>query len=83
MGAIPHLMVNTGQHKLIVPKRIFRQHNSLVVVLPVLIREKLKIVNGDYLLFEWSASSKFVKLKKFKGTDSNETQSRTDKARAN
>jgi len=60
-------MVNTGKHKLILPKRIFRQHNSLVVVLPVLIREKLELKRGDYILFEWSQRSKKVTIDRFRG----------------
>ena len=61
------MMVNTKQTKMVLPKKIFKQHNSLVVVLPVLIREKLNIKRGDYLLFEWTDRSKKVKIDRFRG----------------
>jgi len=65
MGAILALMVNTNRIKMVQPKRVFRQHNSFVVTLPVLVREKLELKIGDYVLFEWSKSRKSVKLVKF------------------
>ena len=71
-GAISHRMVNTRYTKMVMPKRIFKQHNSLVVVLPVLIRRKLDIKKGDYLLFEWSEKSKKVEIDRFRGNAKNE-----------
>ena len=67
VGAISHLMNNTKSTKMVLPKKIFRQHNSLVVVIPVLIRRKLGIKKGDYLLFEWTDRSKKVKIDRFRG----------------
>lgn len=66
------MMVNTKQTKMVLPKKIFRQHNSLVVVLPVLIRRKLDIKKGDYLLFEWTERSKKVKIDRFRGNAKND-----------
>ena len=60
-------MVNTRNTKMVMPKRIFKQHNSLVVVLPILIRRKLGIKKGDYLLFEWTEKSKKVEIDRFRG----------------
>ncbi len=71
-GAISYRMVNTRNTKLVMPKRIFKQHNSLVVVLPVLIRRKLGLKKGDYLLFEWSDKSKSVKIDRFRGNAKDE-----------
>jgi len=65
-GAIPALMVNTGKTSMVQPKRIFQQHNSLVVTLPIAIREKLDLKAGDYLLFGWSERSEKVNIQKFK-----------------
>ena len=61
------MMNNTKSTKMVLPKKIFRQHNSLVVVIPVLIRRKLGIKKGDYLLFEWSEKSKKVEIDRFRG----------------
>lgn len=63
-------MVNTRKTKMVQPKRVFRQHNSLVVTLPVLVREKFKLKAGDYLLFEWTKTRKSVKIVKFEGNKS-------------
>ncbi len=60
-------MVNTSKTKMVQPKRVFRQHNSLVITLPVLVREKLKIQAGDYVLFEWTKSKNSVRIVKFEG----------------
>jgi len=65
-------MNNTNNTKMVLPKRIFKQHNSLVVVLPVLIRRKLGIKRGDYLLFEWSDKSKTVRIDRFRGNAKND-----------
>jgi len=59
-------MVNTGKTRMVQPKRIFQQHNSLVVTLPIAIREKLDLKAGDYLLFRWSERSEKVNIQKFK-----------------
>ncbi len=72
VGVIPPLMINTKTTKMVLPKKIFRQHNSLVVVLPILIRRKLGIKKGDYLLFEWTERSKKVKIDRFRGNSKNE-----------
>jgi len=66
-GAISIRMVNTHNTKMVLPKRVFKQHNSLVVTLPILIRRKLGIKRGDYLLFEWSDESKKVEIDRFRG----------------
>lgn len=71
-GAISYRMHNTRNTKMVLPKRIFRQHNSLVVTLPVLIRQKLGVKKGDYLLFEWTEQSKTVKIDKFRGNAKDE-----------
>ncbi|MBA7619116.1 hypothetical protein ES703_26449 [subsurface metagenome] len=65
-------MVNTNNTKMVLPKRVFRQHNSLVVTLPILIRRKLGIKKGDYLLFEWSDKSKKVEIDRFRGNAKDE-----------
>ncbi len=65
-------MVKTDNTKMVLPKRIFKQHNSLVVVLPILIRRKLGIKRGDYLLFEWSEQSERVTIDRFRGNAKNE-----------
>ncbi len=65
-------MNNTRNTKMVMPKRIFKQHNSLVVTLPMLIRRKLDVKRGDYLLFEWSEQSKKVKIDKFRGNAKND-----------
>jgi len=59
-------MANTKKTKMVQPKRVFRQHNSMVVTIPVMVREKLKLKIGDYLLFEWSSTGKTVKVVKMK-----------------
>ena len=71
-GDIPTRMVNTNNTKMVLPKRVFRQHNSLVVTLPILIRRKLGIKKGDYLLFEWSDKSKKVEIDRFRGNAKDE-----------
>lgn len=35
-----------------VVKRVYRQHNSLVLVLPLYLRRLLNIQKGDYVLFQ-------------------------------
>ncbi len=71
-GAISYRMDNTDNTKMVMPKRIFKQHNSLVVVLPILIRRKLGLKKGDYLLFEWSVKSNKVKIDRFRGNAKDE-----------
>ena len=45
-------------------KKVFKQHNSLVVTLPVVVRKDLGVERGDYLVFEWVPNAPFVKLYK-------------------
>lgn len=71
MGAISNRMDNTNNTKMVLPKRVFKQHNSLVVTLPILIRRKLGIKKGDYILFEWTEKSKKVKIDRFRGNAKN------------
>jgi len=71
-GVISHRMDNTNNTKMVMPKRVFKQHNSLVVTLPRLIRQKLGIKKGDYLLFEWSDKSTKVEIDRFRGNAKNE-----------
>lgn len=46
-------------------KKVFKQHNSLVVTLPLLMRRDLGIQRGDHLVFEWDPKSKFCKVFKW------------------
>lgn len=41
-------------------KRVFRQHNSLVVVVPVAVRSLLNIRKGDYIFLSWVRGRKRV-----------------------
>lgn len=45
-------------------KRVFRQHNSLVVVVPVAVRSLLNIRKGDYVFFTWPRGRKTVRFGK-------------------
>lgn len=68
-GPILVVMVNTDKTKMVQPKRVFRQHNSLVVTLPIMVREKLNIRQGDYVLFEWTETGKNVKIMKLEASE--------------
>lgn len=46
-------------------KKVFRQHNSRVVTLPLQMRRLLGIEAGDYVVFEWEYKSGFVKVYKW------------------
>lgn len=45
-------------------KRVFRQHNSLVIVVPVAVRHLLNIRKGDYIFFSWPRGRKTVRFGK-------------------
>lgn len=46
-------------------KRVYRQHHSLVVTLPMVVREGLEIKEGDYVEFSYKPGGKRLTLKKF------------------
>lgn len=46
-------------------KKVFKQHNSLVVTLPVLLRRDLGIERGDHLVFEWDGESSLCEVYKW------------------
>ena len=43
-------------------KRVFRQHGSLVVTLPIAVKKNLSIERGDYVVFEVNHGRKSVKF---------------------
>lgn len=45
-------------------KRVFRQHTSLVTVVPLAVRKLLGIKQGDYVFFTWSRGRKCVRFGK-------------------
>jgi len=45
-------------------KRVFRQHNSLVIVVPVAVRTLLGVSRGDYVYFSWVRGRKTVRFGK-------------------
>ena len=59
-------MVNTKKPSWIAIKRVYRQHNSLVITLPMMVRRGLKITQGDYVEFEYKPDSKRAVIHKVK-----------------
>lgn len=55
---------NTFSMKDEVIKRVFRQHNSLVMVVPVAVRSLLGIKQGDHIFFSWTRGRKTVRFGK-------------------
>ncbi|MBA7479871.1 hypothetical protein ES707_15312 [subsurface metagenome] len=49
-------------------KKVFRQHNSLVVVVPMYLRSTWDLKAGDYLIFEKPRAGRTVFLRKFEGS---------------
>jgi len=45
-------------------KRVHRQHNSLVMVVPVAVRSLLGIEKGDHVFFSWKRGRKTVRFGK-------------------
>ena len=43
-------------------KRVYKQHNSLVITLPFTVRQRLSIERGDYVVFEVNNERKSVKF---------------------
>lgn len=48
-------------------KRVFRQHASCVVTLPVWVRRGMEIEKGDYVVFQEVPSGVYVKFYKWHG----------------
>lgn len=44
--------------------RVFRQHNSLVITVPVALQKLLDIRKGDYVYFTWPRARKDVRFGK-------------------
>lgn len=61
-------------------KRVHRQHNSLLIVVPVAVRSLLGIQNGDYVYFSWVRGRKNVTFGKvvLKKGRSNGSKKHTD-----
>lgn len=51
--------------KLVIVKKVFRQHSCLVVVVPMLLRKDFDLKAGDYLVFNKAVDSKDCKISKF------------------
>jgi len=51
-------------------KRVYRQHASLVVVVPMYLRRAWGLKAGDYLIFEKPRAGHTVLLRKFEGKKS-------------
>jgi len=66
-GATLYLMVVKNNTVDVVPKRIFRQHRSLVVVLPKFLLLDLGLSAGDYLMFSKARGCKTAKVHKLEG----------------
>ncbi|MBA7610300.1 hypothetical protein ES703_17507 [subsurface metagenome] len=47
-----------------VVKRVHRQHNSLVMVVPMVLRKMLDIKQGDHVYFTWVRGRKSVRFGK-------------------
>lgn len=58
------IMMFMLKHEVI--KRVCRQHNSLVLVVPIAVRKLLDIHNGDYVFFLWARGRKSVRFGKVK-----------------
>lgn len=56
-------MTRTGYDTWI--QRVHKQHNSLVVVVPVRLAERKAIKAGDYLVFSASERGELIKVRKF------------------
>lgn len=65
-GAPPHVIIMTSMLKDEVIRRVCRQHNSLVLVVPIAVRSLLDIHNGDYVFFTWTRGRKSVRFGKVK-----------------
>lgn len=52
------IMISMLQDEVI--KRVCRQHNSLVMVVPMAVRSLLDIHRGDYVYFRWTRGKKSV-----------------------
>ncbi len=67
-GAYTHLMVNTITAVDTDVKRVFRQHRSLVVVVPMYLRKAWDLKAGDYIVFEKPRAGSTAFLRKFEGS---------------
>jgi hypothetical protein len=57
-------MVNTKEPKYASIKKVYRQHNSLVITLPVWVLKSLGIGQGSYVSFEGRPGGGAVKFSK-------------------
>ena len=64
-------------------QKVHRQHNSLLVVVPYLMCERMGIKAGDYLEFSKKDSSKIVKVTKVRLQRESNGKSRTNTDREN
>ena len=46
-------------------KRVFKQHASMVVTVPLIVRSRLDIERGDYVVFEYDEDEDVVKFYKW------------------
>lgn len=63
-GAASPRTINTVYTMQMAVKRIYRQHNSVVVVVPVAVREALGLKKGDYVSFSWDEGATACTLAK-------------------
>lgn len=49
-------------------KKVFRQHNSLIVVVPMYLRLAWDIKPGDFLVFEKRRGGRSAMVRKFEGS---------------
>lgn len=63
-GAAAYRIIMTMVLRDEVIKRVHRQHNSLVMVVPMVVRKLLDIRQGDYVYFSWPRGRKSVKFGK-------------------
>lgn len=63
-GVAPHVIIMAMVQRDEVIKRVHRQHNSLVLVVPVAVRQLLSVHSGDYVFFSWPRGRKTVRFGK-------------------
>lgn len=64
----PYLIINTMAITDTDVKRVFRQHSSLVVVVPMYLRKAWDLKAGDFLTFEKPRVGHTAFLRKFEGS---------------
>lgn len=65
-GYAPHLYNNTIMAENYFIAKVYRQHNSLVITVPVSVTTALGIKRGSHVVFAWNQANGEFKFSKFK-----------------